>query len=445
VVIENSTFEDNDLAINIAKHNLASISSNTFRGNRVGVRLYDELQGQVSFNTIADNHFADNEFGVYFSVEDCGAQPPSYPQYCQNGNRVVGNDFVGNRLSGVFFDGTQCSSTGCENVDASVEDNVFSGNGFGPLPDPPPYGPTDDGITVLGPTNVVDGVAVTRNLAVSNSDLGIEAPGAIDGGDNRASRNGNPLQCVGVVCMPAVPAIEVAPRQYDFGLVDLGTSSAQLVTISNTGDAPLVVDGVALLTGSGVGFKLTDAPPVPFEIEPNATVDIGLLFAGFAGGAASATLRVTSNDPEEPVIEVPLTGYGVSYDAQAMALLSFFDGLVTSGELVGQGPGNSASRRLNALRNMIEASGDLLERGRTRMACLQLEVARRRTDGLFPPPDFASGAAAPELEAEIAQLRSNLRCRVRKGTAKCGLGAELALLLPAMSLAASRSRRRRAN
>jgi hypothetical protein len=36
---------------------------------------------------------------------------------------------------------------------------------------------------------------------VGNADLGIEAvPGVIDGGGNKASGNGNPLQCSNVFC-----------------------------------------------------------------------------------------------------------------------------------------------------------------------------------------------------------------------------------------------------
>jgi large repetitive protein len=45
------------------------------------------------------------------------------------------------------------------------------------------------------------GTTVTRNTANFNHDLGIEAvPGVIDGGGNRASGNGNPLQCTNVTC-----------------------------------------------------------------------------------------------------------------------------------------------------------------------------------------------------------------------------------------------------
>jgi hypothetical protein len=42
---------------------------------------------------------------------------------------------------------------------------------------------------------------VRANSANNNGDLGIESiEGTIDGGGNRAGGNGNPLQCVNVVC-----------------------------------------------------------------------------------------------------------------------------------------------------------------------------------------------------------------------------------------------------
>jgi hypothetical protein len=42
---------------------------------------------------------------------------------------------------------------------------------------------------------------LTRNVAVHNGDLGIEAvPGVIDGDGNHATGNGNPLQCTNVDC-----------------------------------------------------------------------------------------------------------------------------------------------------------------------------------------------------------------------------------------------------
>jgi parallel beta-helix repeat protein len=54
----------------------------------------------------------------------------------------------------------------------------------------------DDGIDVEGRTT-----KLTRNRALRNGDLGIEAVrGAIDGGGNIARHNGDPRQCINVVC-----------------------------------------------------------------------------------------------------------------------------------------------------------------------------------------------------------------------------------------------------
>jgi parallel beta-helix repeat protein len=58
------------------------------------------------------------------------------------------------------------------------------------------YENLDDGIDVD-----VSGNRLTRNTANDNGDLGIEAvPATIDGRGNRARGNGNPAQCIGVVC-----------------------------------------------------------------------------------------------------------------------------------------------------------------------------------------------------------------------------------------------------
>ncbi len=57
-------------------------------------------------------------------------------------------------------------------------------------------GAADDGIDVESASTTL-----TRNLALNNGDLGIEAvPGVTDGGGNRAAGNGNPAQCTNVGC-----------------------------------------------------------------------------------------------------------------------------------------------------------------------------------------------------------------------------------------------------
>ena len=136
------------------------------------------------------------------------------------------------------------------------------------------------------------------------------------------------------------PSIGVTPRDSDFGQVDRGGESLQIVTISNGGPGSLSVDEVALMTDAGSGFWLRDGvPPAPLEIQPDSSVDLAVVFAPTVEGPANGTLRVSSHDPHEPIIDVALTGIGVSYDDQAMELLESFDELVAGGGLVGRGRG----------------------------------------------------------------------------------------------------------
>jgi len=86
------------------------------------------------------------------------------------------------------------------------------------------------------------------------------------------------------------------------------------------------------------------------------------------------------------------------------AVLTFFGAAVADGTLVGNGPGNSADGRKGALRNQIEAAGDLISEGYMDEACEQLMNAYLRCDGLPTPPEFVAGPAAPTLAGMILDL-----------------------------------------
>jgi parallel beta-helix repeat protein len=92
-----------------------------------------------------------------------------------NDNRVVGNTVVRSAGDGIVV---ELGSTG--NL---IAQNVSNRN-------------SDDGIDINDPATTV-----TSNVANDNGSYGIEAvPGVIDGGGNRAEGNGNPDQCLNVVC-----------------------------------------------------------------------------------------------------------------------------------------------------------------------------------------------------------------------------------------------------
>ncbi|MFC1654519.1 hypothetical protein ACFL2F_01830, partial [Myxococcota bacterium] len=124
-------------------------------------------------------------------------------------------------------------------------------------------------------------------------------------------------------------------------------------------------------------------------------------------------LAITSNDSNEGTVLVGLSGAGeggVSPPTSVADILAFFDASVADGTLIGNGPGSSADNRRNALRNMIEASGDLIDNAYVADACEQLLDAYNRTDGNDRPPEFVAGSAAPTLAGMIDDLMVDLGC-----------------------------------
>jgi len=212
------------------------------------------------------------------------------------------------------------------------------------------------------------------------------------------------------VCEPEEPNIVVEPLSHDFGDVELGTSRTVIVTISNIGSGDLTVSSIALETD----FAITSAPAASIVIEPNETVDVEITYTPSVVGYNLAVLKITSDDPDEPVVEIQLSAVGIEIpphpSEQIANILVFFDTSIGDGILVGDGPGNSAEKRLNALRNMIEAAGDLIEGELFEEACQQLQDIYRRTDGQSKPPDFVQGLAVPELAEMILELMDTIGC-----------------------------------
>jgi len=211
--------------------------------------------------------------------------------------------------------------------------------------------------------------------------------------------------------------IQVSPQAYDFGDVELGSASSTLITIVNplggTYEDPLVLSTISLAEGSSADFAVT-LNPAGTTLQPGQSVDVEIVFTPTAEGYAAATLQIASDDPVSPLIQVPLGGVGVNVEPppeeQVAVVLAFVEAAVEAGSLAGEGPGGSAGNRLNALQNMIEASGDLIAAGAYDEACAQLGAALKKCDGQPSPPDFVTGEAASTLALMIEELRAALGC-----------------------------------
>jgi hypothetical protein len=180
-------------SISSASESYNYLYGNTFSGGGFG--------GSTMSTVIATgNTFRDCNYGI--TMNDSWTTPMQIEnnifQRCQTGLRlngmlgpivVQGNSFLDNKSAGMTY-------LNAFHRKLTIAGNSFLRNGA-------------DGLTGAD-TNVGPGpvagsgpTTVTGNIANRNVGLGLNFTGVVtDGGGNRAQLNGNPAQCVGVVCTP---------------------------------------------------------------------------------------------------------------------------------------------------------------------------------------------------------------------------------------------------
>lgn len=218
----------------------------------------------------------------------------------------------------------------------------------------------------------------------------------------------------------ARPEIDVLPASlvWNLGEVEVGQSTTMLVQIYNSGNANLNVSSVTL-TGDA-GFSITAGPATPLTIAPPLTIatstsigaDFEITFAPTAEGTAIAVVEILSDDSDEPAVQVSITAAGIVTEIppaqQIQNIIDFLEASVELGAIQGYGPGNSPQKRLNALNNMLESAGDLIEVGDITNAVDQLNSIAKKTDGISKPQDFVVGEATAELNAMVQALIADL-------------------------------------
>lgn len=106
------------------------------------------------------------------------------------------------------------------------------------------------------------------------------------------------------------PAISVSPDPIDFAGQRVFTSSApRLVTISNTGTAPLTVTDIRLAAGDTGDFGLTTS--LPMTIAPGSSGAFSVTFTPAAAGTRSSTIEIVSDAPTSPTL-VTARGTGLA-------------------------------------------------------------------------------------------------------------------------------------
>ena len=224
------------------------------------------------------------------------------------------------------------------------------------------------------------------------------------------------------------------PVSYDFGEVELRSTSKTAVSISTSSNGNVSITLLEL--ENGTDFKvITQVLEGGILIPPNETVDIEIAFSPTVLGSLTDTLSIRTNNPFVGKKLVYLSGTGISKEDIAIEdILDFFDSAVASGKLIGDDGGkltdyqlsysqnkkksdkerNSAENRLNALRNMIKSADNMVQDGNLDGACEQIFDVYHKTDGQSPPdsaPDFVAGEAKEDLADMIFAFSQILDCK----------------------------------
>ena len=109
------------------------------------------------------------------------------------------------------------------------------------------------------------------------------------------------------VASPA-SSIEVTPLAYDFGEVEVGTSSNTLITIVNyTGHAHIITE-ISFKEGSCPDFSLATDLEFPMVLESVGVLEVEVVFSPSVPDLLTADLEIISIDNGLQVVTVSLQG-----------------------------------------------------------------------------------------------------------------------------------------
>lgn len=119
--------------------------------------------------------------------------------------------------------------------------------------------------------------------------------------------------------------INVYPLSYDFGEVWVGSTSITTVTISNEGAENLTVSDIYLQLDRLSDFSVRKKTNLPLVLEPDASVELTIAYRPSSPGLSTDVLEIISDDPDQSLVEVELSGTGIFYvDIEASPMVYDF-------------------------------------------------------------------------------------------------------------------------
>lgn len=164
--------------------------------------------------------------------------------------------------------------------------------------------------TISGTAFTVVGTSLSGALAVGQTvtiqiQFAPQSTGAASGTFAVASDASNSPVSVSLSGTGTAPGLTASPMALSFGSVDVGSTTTNTVTLTNSGSSTVNVSGVAP-TGSGItvtGISL------PAAVNAGANATFTVQFAPTTHGNVSGSVSITSDAPASP-ITVSVTGTG---------------------------------------------------------------------------------------------------------------------------------------
>jgi hypothetical protein len=210
----------------------------------------------------------------------------SAPQIALNSNSVQ---------FGTVTDGSTGSATllisNNGNADLTISLVSVTGTGFGV-----------NGITT--PKTIPAGQSVSVGLTFQPTVAGA-ANGTLSITSNDPANQTTTVSLTGTGSTAAAGQLQANPTSVSFGTVGAGSNSTKTVVFTNTGTAAIQITTIAV---SGAGFS-ANGIGTPLILNPAGTATLNVVFAPTAGGSASGTVTVTTDQLHSPMM-ISLTGNG---------------------------------------------------------------------------------------------------------------------------------------
>jgi len=184
----------------------------------------------------------------------------------------------------------------------SAQSETLTNTGGGPL--------TISQVTATGRGFSVSGLAlpVTLGSGQSTSFKVVFSPtsgGAVSGAVDITSSNSNSNMTIAVSGSGAVAAgsLVATPASLAFGSVQVGSNSSQSATVTNTGQAAVILSQAA---ASGAGFTISGLA-LPVTLNSGQSASFQVVFSPTASGAAGGSVALASNASNSS-LSIPVTG-----------------------------------------------------------------------------------------------------------------------------------------